>query len=120
MPTVEKTSGGRVHVRDIAEFVPGEQVEVSGDDAEYLCAERGDFEVVDESESYPTESDESVGCGVTPSDADGGYLRDAPAETQVAEGVCPWCSPNDRYEGDHVGQHASSAHPDEWDAFKED
>jgi hypothetical protein len=35
----------------------------------------------------------------------------------VKDGVCPWC---DEYEGDHVGQHASSAHPDEWDAFKSD
>ena len=37
--------------------------------------------------------------------------------TAVERGVCPWC---DDYEGDHVGQHASSAHPDEWDAFTTD
>ena len=39
------------------------------------------------------------------------------AEALVKSGVCPWC---DEYDGDHVGQHASSAHPDEWDAYKSD
>lgn len=48
MPTVEKTKGGRVSVRGIGDFVPGEPVEVSDDDAEYLCDERGDFTVVDD------------------------------------------------------------------------
>ena len=38
----------------------------------------------------------------------------------VEAGVCPWCPADDRYKGDHVGRHASSAHPDEWDAFKSD
>lgn len=38
-------------------------------------------------------------------------------EALIADGVCPWC---DDYEGDHVGQHASSAHPDEWDAYTAD
>jgi hypothetical protein len=36
-------------------------------------------------------------------------------EGMIDMGVCPWC---DEYEGEHVGQHASSAHPDEWDAYK--
>lgn len=31
-------------------------------------------------------------------------------------GVCPWC---DDYKDDHVGQHASSAHPEEWARYKE-
>lgn len=34
---------------------------------------------------------------------------------QIDMGVCPWC---DEYEGEYLGQHASSAHPDEWDAYK--
>lgn len=34
----------------------------------------------------------------------------------VENGTCPWC---DDYEGDSVPQHASSAHPDKWDAYKE-
>ena len=38
----------------------------------------------------------------------------------VEAGVCPWCPADDRYEGDHVGRHASSAHPDAWDAYKSD
>jgi hypothetical protein len=38
----------------------------------------------------------------------------------IEVGVCPWCPVEDRYEGDHVGQHASSAHPDEWAEYKAD
>ena len=48
---------------------------------------------------------------------DDGFDTDAAA---VEAGVCPWCPADDRYEGDHVGRHASSAHPDEWDAYKID
>lgn len=33
----------------------------------------------------------------------------------IEAGVCPWC---DGYDGEYVGQHASSAHPDQWDAYK--
>lgn len=40
---------------------------------------------------------------------------DADPEALVNDGVCPWC---DEYEGGHVGQHASSAHPEEWDAYQ--
>jgi len=36
------------------------------------------------------------------------------AEALMDNGVCPWC---EEYAGDHVGQHASSAHPDEWDEY---
>jgi len=48
---------------------------------------------------------------------DANFESDAAA---VEAGVCPWCPDDDRYEGDHVGRHASSAHPDAWDAFKSD
>lgn len=49
-------------------------------------------------------------------------LVDAAAERDdipdaIAAGVCPWCPPDERYEGEHVGQHASSAHPEAWDAY---
>lgn len=40
----------------------------------------------------------------------------ATAADMIDRGVCPWCSD---YEGDHVGQHASSAHPDEWADYTE-
>lgn len=47
MPTVEKTSGGRVYVRLVGqEFSVGDRAEVSADEAAYLCDERGDFERV--------------------------------------------------------------------------
>jgi len=37
-------------------------------------------------------------------------------EQLIEGGECPWC---DSYSGDHVGQHASSAHPQKWQAYKE-
>jgi hypothetical protein len=37
-------------------------------------------------------------------------------EELIENGECPWCS---EYKGDHVGQHASSAHPEEWTDYKE-
>lgn len=62
MPTVEKTSGGRVVVRGIGEFDPGDRVEVSDADAQYLVEERGDFEVIDgddETDDAAEEADDS-------------------------------------------------------------
>ena len=48
MPTVEKTSPGRVYVRSVdQEFALGDRADVSEDGAAYLCDERGDFERVD-------------------------------------------------------------------------
>jgi hypothetical protein len=49
MPTVEKTVGGRVHIRDVGEtFTIGDRAEVSEAQAAYLCEERGDFKRVDD------------------------------------------------------------------------
>ena|SRR6056297_3631314 len=39
------------------------------------------------------------------------------ARDLIDASICPWC---DSYEGDHVGQHASSAHPEKWDAYTDD
>jgi hypothetical protein len=50
---------------------------------------------------------------------DNGGGEDATSVTpadMIDSGECPWC---DGYEGDHVGQHASSAHPDEWANYTE-
>jgi hypothetical protein len=57
MPVVEKTSGGRVNVRGIGEFVPGDQAEVSRGDAEYLLEERNDFELVEDGNDAEEEPD---------------------------------------------------------------
>ena len=103
MPVVEKTSGAKVRVRGIGEFDVGDRADVSTSDAQYLVDERGDFEIVDDG-----------------SDAD---EEDTPEpithtlEETIDAGKCPWC---DEYEGDAVGQHASSAHPDEWNDYKEE
>lgn len=105
MPVVEKSEGGRVYVRPVGqEFTVGDRASVSDEAAKYLVEERGDFDIVDK--------DDAEGAA--------GYLRDEPPAVQIEEGVCPWCPPDDRYEGDNVGQHASAAHPDEWDNYKED
>lgn len=99
MPTVEKVNGGRVLVRGIGRFAIGDRAEVSEADAAYLCDARGDFELVDDSD-LPTEADET---GATVADA-------------IEAGHCPWC---DEYEGDAVPQHATTAHPEEWSAYRE-
>jgi len=109
MPTVEKVSGGLVRVRDIGQFRVGDRVEVSADEAAYLCDERGDFERVGEADDEGSDVEDGAG-----------YLREEPPSVQIDEGVCPWCPPDERYEGDAVGQHASAAHPDEWADYKED
>ncbi len=49
--------------------------------------------------------------------ANDGVESDAAA---IDAGVCPWCPEDDQYEGDHVGRHASRAHPEEWQAYKAD
>jgi hypothetical protein len=73
----------------------GETVNVDAETAEYL-QEHGEFDVV-ESEKSSTDDELSV-------------------EDALEAGECPWC---DEYEGDAVGQHAASAHPEEWDDYKE-
>lgn len=56
MPVVKKTSGGRIVVRGIGEFIPDEEADVSKDDAQYLVDERGDFVRLDSSdEDEPTD-----------------------------------------------------------------
>lgn len=58
MPTVEKTTGGRLRSRVAdEEFVGGETYEVDAKTAEYLVDERGGFEVV---ESDRTDTDTSA------------------------------------------------------------
>ena len=97
MPVVEKTGGGRVYIRPLDQrFEVGDQVDVDEEVAAYLTEERGDFEVIDGDEPGP--------LGADPAD-------------MIEAGECPWCSD---YEGEGVAQHAASAHPDEWDAYKED
>jgi hypothetical protein len=99
MPTVEKVSGPRTNIRDIGHFSRGDRADVSEDDVHYLCEERGDFERVSDINSRADGVKEA--------------LVSSPGE-MIDAGVCPWC---DDYEGDHVGRHASSAHPDEWGAY---
>lgn len=110
MPVVEKTSGPNVTVRGIGEFEIGDREEVDGSDAEYLVEERGDFELVDGSDDFDVADD--TACSRCGQSHDDGACWDL-----IEAGVCPWC---DDYEGDGVAQHASSAHPDEWDEYKED
>lgn len=83
----------------------------------YECRECTEPYHIGASEGVEVDADESE--GETTSDdekppTDGEVLS---VEGEIERGTCPWCSD---YEGDHVGQHASSAHPDEWLAYKGD
>lgn len=77
MPTVRKTSGGRVYYRAVGrEFAAGETADVDDDTAAYLCDERGEFERVENGES---EDDLEAFDGVGPQTADA--LREAGYDT---------------------------------------
>ena len=114
MPVVEKTSGNEVDIRGIGDFVVGDRAEVSAEEAAYLVDERGDFELVEDIEARNEEVKEALLSGSEEADDE---PTNATLEEVIDSGACPWC---DDYEGDAVGQHASSAHPDEWTAYKED
>lgn len=72
------------------------------DDAEGEDAEDGDVTETDSAEEETPGED---------SDAEPETVTDA-----IEDGVCPWC---DDYTGDGVPQHAGSAHPEKWQAYKE-
>jgi len=61
------------------------------------------------------------GDGSESSDGDGSAsempepLPVSDEQRQMERGECPWC---DEYEGEHVGRHASRAHPDAWEKYK--
>lgn len=114
MPTVRKTSPGQVTVHGVGTFEQGGEQEVSAGDVEYLTEERGDFVEVfeaipDESPSVEEETEPEPDTGDSEPKYDG-------PEAAIEDGVCPWCLD---YDGEHVGQHASSAHPDEWAEYQE-
>ena len=77
----------------------GESTDVDEETAAHL-QEHGEFEVVED--EITVEEVEAIADDV---------IAD-----RIDDGRCPWC---DDYEGDAVGQHASSAHPEAWDDYKE-
>jgi hypothetical protein len=71
-----------------------------------------DVDTEDETESgNSSEDDASADSEPEPDSVTPESIEDA-----IEAGECPWC---DDYTGDGVPQHASSAHPDEWQAYKE-
>lgn len=73
-----------------------------------LHAQRARIQRVDDPDGEP--------CPVHIGDAN---ENERSAEELIEDGVCPWCPPDDRYEGDHVGQHASSAHSEAWSDYQD-
>lgn len=69
-------------------------------------------------EAYAERNDATLAEVVIERDeGDANAPPDADPEAMIDRGECPWCSD---YAGDHVGQHASSAHPEKWAAYKEE
>ena len=124
MPTIRKRTAGTEFVHNHGQVSGGDTVDVPRDTAEFLIG-TGEYEHVnDGSEQEATdgaESDPNTDEGDSTPDGDAVALPklDGPTVDTLKEGVCPWCEGDDGYEGDHVGQHASSAHADKWDAYKE-
>jgi hypothetical protein len=65
--------------------------------------------------------DDTDADGNTDTDTDtaGDTLSPDEIETAIENEACPWC-PDDGYTGPHVGQHASSAHPDAWGRYRDE
>lgn len=100
---------------------PDGYVDVGGD---LVPVEGGEFEhpaiTREWAERYAEREGVDVGVVLVdePADgpADGSEGNPDTIGEAIDRGECPWC---DDYEGDHVGQHASSAHPDAWDTYKD-
>jgi len=109
MPTLKYVgNAGRYRLTNSdVDVAQGETVTVDEDTAAHL-QKHGEFEAVDKTK------EDSVGQEDGPPDST--ETTDGLEET-INAGECPWC---DEYEGDAVGQHAASAHPDAWDDYKED
>lgn len=46
---------------------------------------------------------------------DGADEEPVDVDAQLEAGECPWC---DEFDGESPGRHASSAHPEQWGAYK--
>ena len=107
MVDVRKVGGAEVAIRDYGRYQPGETYAVDRETAEYLTS-RSDFILVKGDDGTP----EDTAGDDSPSEDEPESVAEA-----IDDGRCPWC---DDYEGDAVGQHAASAHSDEWDEYKEE
>lgn len=104
MPTVRHPKA----LDDVPGNVPS-RVTLNGED--YAVADDGTVELGSDHETRALANAHGVSPATLRED-DPGTIDDA-----IEAGECPWC---DEYSGEHVGQHASSAHPDKWDAHTED
>lgn len=100
--------------------VPPAQVDVDGD---ARAVEDGTFEVHEDERGWLRDFAERYDADPDDLLLEEDVLPDGASDTSrdlaaiIDDGECPWC---DEYDGENVAQHASSAHPDEWDAYKED
>lgn len=75
-----------------------------------------DVDGLDPCDRHADASDDAEG-GVTVDEVEA--IADEVIAERIEDGRCPWCEGEDGYEGDHVGAHASSAHPEEWSEYRE-
>ena len=73
-------------------------------------------DVIDSVEATAAESTADDSDASDESDDAGDVSAQTRRESQISRGVCPWC---DAYDGEHVGRHASSAHTEKWNRFKD-
>lgn len=111
------------HARDLSvrEDDDGRYVGVS----EHYADDVADYLGVDvtESDGASEETAEESSDAEPESVTDAGgleYEEVSAIEDRIDAGECPWCPDDeDGYTGDGVAQHASSAHPEEWQDYKE-
>ena len=128
MPTIRKATRGSEFLHGYGTVSGGETVDVDADTAAYLV-ESGAYEHVPDSDDESdgeSDADTDTSEGIADTDADGDGEQELAlsveyVDEQIDAGVCPWCpeDDDDRYEGENVGRHASSAHPEKWTAHKE-
>lgn len=112
--------GGPAHSASVGPEMPRSLVIREDDDGHYVGAPEHHADAVaewlrDEYDADVTVEDTARSESESESEAEDAEAG-SPSDL-LDKGECPWC---DDYEGDAVPQHASSAHPDEWAAYKED
>ena len=93
-------------------------LELTSPPNKYECRECAAEYVIPDGADAPAEAEASESEGDEGDSSDSHEKPESRASDAAAlidAGECPWC---DEYSGSHVGQHASSAHADEWAAYK--
>lgn len=114
---VRKTTPGESYIHNHGRVAGGETIAVDSDTAAYLV-DSGSYEYAESDAESEPDTDTAADTADTDADVEGDDTgaEDATQADLIEQGICPWC---DEYDGESVGRHASAAHTEEWNAYKE-